>query len=239
MRHLIILVALLNPLTGFCKGSPVREVARLEQDILNNKLPDRATYALEILLGRAAKELKARGHKVEADRLLAEWKVKHRRIFYTYALATMRDIGDHQALNQWLADKYEMLEIILGVDICKSLHLSDIKTFLYTPPIVFRPSTFPMDNVQGERIDEYRRHFNEGAVYYGLVPVVSYWVIWGACTVGTSGMGAVAMLCGIAGSVGERLLATFVGPKLSDWVYNKATGGLMSSPNDWDYWEGE
>lgn len=221
---------------AYSKSSPTQEAARLEKDILNGKMPDRTTYALEVLLTRASKELTKKGHKVEADKMMMDWRTKHKRVFYGYATSTMRDIGDHAALNQWLADKYEMMELILGVDVCKSLHLSDIKTFLYTLPVVFRPCTFPMDAVQGERVDEYRRHFNEGSVYYGLTPVVTYWVVWGACTYGTSGLGAVSMLCGLAGSLGERLFASYVGPKLSDFVYNKSCGGVMGS-GDWDYWE--
>lgn len=234
MKRLLLVLLCLFCIQCFPKGSPVKEAARLEQDIFNGRFPDRATYALEVLLKRAAYELGRKGYKVEGEKLLTEWRTKHKRTFYTYAVATMRDIGDHASLNQWLAEKYELMELILGVALCKNTHLSDIKTFLYTPPIVFRPSSFPMDMVGGERIDEYRRHFNEGSVYYGLAPVTLYWVVSGVCLVGTSGIGSV--VCGLAAGVGERLFASFVGGKISDWVFNKANGTMMSNPNDWDYW---
>lgn len=237
MRNLIVVLLCLLCLKAMPKGTPAREAARLEQDVLMGKMPDRVTYALEVLLNRASVELKKKGYKYEADQMMSEWRTKHKRTFLLYATASLRDIGDHAALNQFLGDKLKMLELILGTATMKATHLSDLYTFIFTPPIVFRPASFPMDGVSGERIDEYRRHFNEGGAYYGLVPVSLYWIATGACLVGTSGIGSI--LCGAAATVGEKLFATFIGPKLSDWVFNKANGIMIADPNEWQYWESE
>lgn len=128
-----------------------------------------------------------------------------------------RDIGDHKPLVEWLATFYDRLEFILGVGVCKATHLSDIKTFNFCIPVVFKPCTFPMDGVTGERSDEYKRHFAEGDVYYGLLPVTVYWLAEVPCL-----MAGGAIVCGIVSGGAEYLVAKFVAPKVSDRVFERA-----------------
>lgn len=203
-------------------GTPLQHSARVEQDILNGKLAARTEEAMTNLIGVAYGELRKKGHKYEAETMQNEWYSTYRQMFRNYANA-MRDIGDHKPLSQWLADKYTMLEMVLGVTACKQTHLSDIKTFNFTIPVVFRPCTFPMDAIGGERINEYRNHFSEGQTYYGLVPVTTYWVVYGVTTAATMG-GGFMFVAGLAGSLAEKLIAV-VTPKMSDKVYNKFCGG--------------
>lgn len=201
---------------------PMSESAKIETDIENGKLAQRTQKALDTVLGVASGELRRHGHYAEADNLDMEYWNTYRDAFMSYFMGEDRDIGDHKPISQWLADKYDMLELLLGVGVCKQTHLSDIKTFNFTIPIVFRPCTFPMDSVLGVRIDEYRNHFSEGDVYYGLVPVVTYWVVYGVTTAATMGGGFV-FIAGIAGSLAERLIA-IVTPNLSDKVFTRACG---------------
>lgn len=198
-----------------CYSMPtaVQTAARLEQDILDGKLLTQTNIALSNLIRTAAGELRKRGHSYQGNQMETEWFDT-----YQYRLLKGRDIGDHGPLSQWLADKYNMLEFLLGVEVCKALHFSDLKTFNYCIPVVFNPCNPEWDK------EEYKRHFSEGSVYYGLVPTVSYWVLYGACGAATMGTGFIYG-CGLAGAISEKLVAMFVAPRLSDFIWDKACGG--------------
>lgn len=207
---------------------PLSESAKIEQDILEGKLADRTQKALGNIIMTAAGELRKKGHSQEASQLESEWFDRYQFDFKVFASGMSSwDIGDHKPLSKWLADKYEMLEIILGVEVCKRTHLSDLKTFNFAIPVVFRPCTFSMDAITDPRIDEYRNHFSYGSIYYGLVPVVTYWVVYGVVTASTMGTGFV-FIAGAAGALAEKAIA-LVTPKLSDKVYTKFCGGEYAS----------
>jgi hypothetical protein len=184
-------------------------------------LAARSDQALDRIIAISLRELRKRGDEAWADQREEEWNSKYSG-FLTQMTSSYYDIGDHKPLVDWLASFYDHLESVLGVTVCKSLHLSDIKTFNFCIPVVFHPCTFSMDQVPGDRIDEYRNHFAEGAVYYGLVPVVTYWVIDIACMAATSGIG----LCGLAADAGEFVMGKWISPKLSDRVYKSQCGGI-------------
>lgn len=215
-----IILALFLCFPIYAKTTAAREVARFEKSILNGQLPEKSQAALGVLLNVAAAELVKHDHFVEAEQLVSDWNNRYSKSYLAFA-RNSRDIGDHQAWFPWLADKLNMLRLLLGDDILRMTHISDLYTFVYAPYVVFRPCTFNMDFVTGERIDEYRRHFNEGDSFYGLTSVCVYWLTYGAVTGATMGTGWV-FISGAIGSVAEKLYATFVGGKLSDWTYNKS-----------------
>lgn len=217
------------------RTTPAREVARFEQDVLDGALPERTQKALNTLLGVAYGELTKRGHHAEAEKMISEWRSTYSEQFLLFASSSARDIGDHQSWFPWLADKFQMMRFILGDEVMSATHLSDIYVFLYAPPVVFRPCSFSMDLVPGERIDEYRRHFNMGSSFYGLTSVVVYWGVYAAVTAASSGT-AFVFISGIVATIGEKLYANFVGGRLSDWVYNSACSeGFASNPNNQYY----
>jgi len=198
-------------------NSKAREL-RMEldrQDLL--PLARRTDWALANIVSRATEELRRQGFREMADRYDAEYFFQFSS--YLSRAVESRDIGDHKPLIEWLADFYNKLEAILGVSVCKSLHLSDIKTLNYCIPVVFKPCTFLMDQVTITRKDEYRNHFSGGAIYYGLVPVLTYWVIDIPCMVGTSGIAA--FLCGPAANAGEYAMYKWLAPKLSDNLFDR------------------
>lgn len=205
------------------KISPLMESANLERDIKIGKMAERAEKALGTMLSVAEAELSKRGHARDAQVMDFEWNNQFKFTFRNFASGMNKDIGDHAGLSQWLTDKYNMIEAVLGKDICKQTHLSDIKTFNHTIPVVFRPCTFPMDSVPGDRISEYRRHFSEGEELYGLVPVTGFWICYAAITFGSSG--TFVYFAGILSSIAEKAIS-FVTPDLSDFVYTKACGGI-------------
>lgn len=177
---------------------------------------------IEHMVNRGLERLEAAGDREGAHfhRFLFNTEMKG---YLTRMVAAQRggymDIGDHpeQVLSTWLRDFYERLELILGVTICKATHLSDIKSINSTVKIVFKPCSFEMDLVSGERIDEYRRHFNAGEVYYGLVPVAVWWLVDVPLL-----MTPAAMFAGTIASAVQFGISKTVGPKLSDLVYTKS-----------------
>lgn len=183
-------------------------------------MPARTERALSMLLKVAAGELRQKGFRGAAEDLEDEWENKYRAVLKEYTKEIYSyDIGDHKPLSQWLAEKYAVLELLLGVEACKRTHLSDLKTFNFTIPVVFRPCTFEMDLVLGERKAEYVKHFNEGEVYYGLFPVTAYWGAYASCGFATAGSGFV-LVCGLAGTAAEKLAAR-VGDNIGERIWNR------------------
>ncbi len=198
-----------------------KTVARgVRDDVDRNGLKAIATYsdrALDALVNRACDELEKAGDTDYANYHRSDWKLNFSGLWH---LDDSHDIGDHpeEALSSWLDSFYAHVEFVLGVDLCRSLHISDIKSINDTVKIVFHACTFPMDAVLGSREDEYRNHFNEGQVYYGLTPVVVYW----ACEIGMMAAGApVPFVC----SAAEFAYAKFLGGRLSDMIFSRACGG--------------
>lgn len=221
---LTIWFALLCGPMSFSDYSPLMESARFEQDIRSGrlkKLADKTDVALNTLIRVAIGELKKRNKIKEAQVLSDEWEYKYRNSFKTYIYS--RDIGDHAGLSQWLTEKYRMLELILGKEVCKKTHLSDMHTFNHAIPVVFRPCTFPMDAVTIPRKDEYRNHFSYGEDYYGLTPVVVFWTTYVAVTAASSGTGFV-YFSGMIANLAEKAIS-LVTPGLSDFVFKTACGG--------------
>jgi hypothetical protein len=186
--------------------------------------------ALDRVVRLALSNAAASGDALWAAQRLAEWELRYQG-WITRRLFT-DDIGDHNPLSLWLANLYDHVEALLGVDLCRILHLSDIKTFNFCIPVVFRPCTFPMDAVTGSRELEWIRHFDEGAIYYGLFPVVLYWIADIACSVGTYGGGAM-WLCGPIAGFAEWLTGTFSGG-FGAFIFEQAcpsvTSGLDHKP---------
>lgn len=219
MKKLLFVVSLLFVMTLARASTPFDQARQMEDDVLEGRLFLRSEKALNQLMKVAIAELYKQDKK-QALILKYEWETKYRAMYFVYE--TNRDIGDHYPLNKWLAEKYELLELTLGINLMRLTRLVDIKTFLYCPQIVFRPCSFNMDSVEGERIDEYRNHFGYGEKYTGLVPVTTYWVTYAAVTAGS--YGTFIYLAGIAGAAAERIMI-LISPKLSDKVYNRACGG--------------
>lgn len=187
-------------------------------------LAKRYDWALDHIMERAARELKKRGHHDLADEATATWNF-HYRGFLTRMVGEGRDIGDHAPLFDWLKSFYLKVELVLGREVCKSLHISDLHTLNHGIPVVFKPCSFPMDSVPLTRKMEYQQHFNGDFApqgFYGVLPVLVYWVIDIPCMVGTAGLAA--LLCGPAASVGEYLTYRTIGPKISNRIFDRVCG---------------
>jgi hypothetical protein len=206
------------------KTSGIKEARlRLKQikaDLSDGRLDTlavRGDWAIQEMVKRGVQALNDAGDPDGAYIFDFNYRTQYRG--FLTRMVQFKDIGDHKPLIQFLADFYNRIVFVIGIDACKALHLSDIYTFTYAIPVVFRPASFPMDAVTGLRIDEYRRHFAQGRVYYGLVSALVWWSIDVPMMFTPA-----ALLAGIAASAGEYLAANFVLPKLSDVVYHLAGG---------------
>lgn len=171
-------------------------------------------------LQKAIDELNRRGYVADANIIQDEWQSKFGGSLFTQG----RDIGDHKGISDWITETYRRIELILGASFCVESHIAAMLTFNNGIPVVLHPCTFPMDGVSGEPIDEYRRNFAgkspvSDSKYNGVVPEACYFACEIACLAATSGIGSI--LCGGAATVGEKLMATFVAPKLADRIYSK------------------
>ena len=197
-----------------------RFAREIRDDIQNGRMSAmarRTDEAIKYMIQRGNEELRKRGDYDGA--YFFEFKYQTEFSGYlTKMVVSDRNIGDHKPLSTFLADYYNRLEFIIGVDMCKALHLSDIKTLNFCLPVVFKPCSFDMGTVTIARKDEYRKHFAQDDVYYGLVPVVVYWVIDVPCMMFTAGIGA--LFCGPIAGVAEYGMANFLAPKLSDSLFD-------------------
>lgn len=180
-------------------------------------IAEKTDFAIEQIITRSVAALRDQDFDDDADKIEKEFVP-----FKNYLSRSFgsRDIGDHDPLILWLAVVYEGIELKLGVEVCKALHISDIKTLNFCIPIVFKPCTFPMGLVAISRQEEYKNHFAKGLVYYGLIPVITYWAIDIGCLAATSGAGS--FLCGLGATLGERLMGNRLAPRLSDLVFTRA-----------------
>lgn len=201
--------------TEDCGEREGRQYSKAINDL--KSLAEKSDTALDSMIRVAVVNLRATNEfaMADADQLEYEWNTTYK----GYLSRHYRDIGDHSPLLSWLAKWYDIIEASLGVQTCKALHLSDIKTLNFAIPVVFKPCTFPMDAITIPREDEYRKHFAMGDVYYGLTPVIGYWAITIACWGGTSGAGS--FLCTIAATGAEYALGHWIAPHLSDFIYER------------------
>lgn len=226
MKRLTTLLALSFLMVGSIRATALQsEVLRIRNEIASGKM-DAVAQNTEAMLWSIVKvanaNLKAKGRVDLATKYEYEWNNKYKGMLVNRAKLHFiyGDIGDHHPLVQWLADFYNTVEATLGIEVCKMLHISDIKSVNFSIPVVFRPCTFPMDAVTISRIYEYKNHFAEGAVYYGLVPVVTWWAVSIGCWSGTAGVGS--FLCGIAATGAEWTMGKIVAPNLSNFVFRSA-----------------
>lgn len=172
-------------------------------------LANRTDQALDAVLKVSITNLNRKGFRSLA-REVDQGRMKFRGEVTRLTMNPSRDIGDFEPLSDWLAGIYDKIEAALGYEICRALRISDIKTFNYTIPIVFRPCSVDMD--------EYELHFVHDAKYRGLFPVVVYWVSSMTCNMATFGAGAF-FICSPISMLIEMGADRWVGPWLSPRIW--------------------
>lgn len=181
-------------------GSVARKEAEdFRSEAKRGTMSVRTTYALDAIVRFAAFKLRQAGSVDQAELLLKEWEDQ-----FQYSLFGIRDIGDHAPLNQWLAEKYAVLEFILGEPMCRALRLEDIKILNYAIPVVFSC----IDKVDEA---EFELHF------VPFASVVVYWSSFFGCVGGTWGTGF--LWCSPIAWGAEFLTKRFVAPAVNEPVW--------------------
>ena len=176
------------------------EIARLLKENRMTEVQYRTNFALNAMIRRGVAELRKKGHHEEADKIEGQWTNR-----YSKFLLRM-GIGDFEPLSDWLSAIYITLELLLGENLMRALHLDDIHILNHTIPVVFAPCRGPWVK------EDYAEHFG------ALSGVVGYWSIFIGCTLSTSGLGL--FFCSPAGMLGELVLSRLLGPGVGRSVYS-------------------
>lgn len=192
--------------------------------------------SLSRIIKVASWALDRRGYHTDAKKIREQYDELYSHAVFNYALDIVPvGMGDHAPLSQWLADWYNKLEAKLGPTVMRVTNLEDIKILNYTIPVVFHPKGY-----NGEWWDmmDYRDHFagNRTKLFYpltehdGLAGVVTYWGVWGVCVAATWGAGAITFICSPIAEVSNFGVGKYIAPKVSDWIYCRATDGGPGCP---------
>lgn len=181
----------------------------------------RAAYtdkAIGNMIKRADTVLRYKGFALEADKISVEYQTHYRTAVVDYVVGK-KELGDHPPLSKWLTTVHEKIEDLIGTYLCKYFHLHDIYIFNYTVPVVFHPELYKQR--------EYLKHFagRHQAFfmwdYHGLAGVVTYWIVNIACSAGTSGMGAVAFVCGPISDLSEHYMDLDIAPPIATKIWER------------------
>jgi hypothetical protein len=174
-----------------------------------------AQSALNKMVRTGTEALRLKGFAEDADRLQREWNQNYSLYLVTFGFF---DVGDHQPLNQWLADFVKQLRERLGDPVLKVLHLDDVDAMNYTIPVVFQPTG---DRRNGDKWDrmEYGKHFVPFAT------IVTYWGSLYACKYIAQEHPGVKGYCGQIANILRNGMRNYVAIRLSNYIYDKATSG--------------
>jgi len=210
MKYLVTLILLLQTITIAGPKDKIEE--RLELNISSfATLSYTTNAAISAIVHVATHELERTGSPHLAKRLREEWKQFDG--YLTDAVVTKRDIGWFKPLIEWLSLFYETVELALGLEICRALRLSDLKTINHGIVVVFRPCYFG--------INEFKLHFIHDSKYRGFAPVITYWSAAIACTTALHGAGYY-LICSPAAMVLERVVDKKIAPKVAPKLYDLA-----------------
>ena len=170
----------------------------------------RANTAIRAMIKVGVTNLYRNNYVYEAKKLETEWAALDGKLIK--AVET-RSIGDFKPISDWLALAYEILEAKLGLDVCETLRLTDLKTLNYCIPVCFKPCFYGYTN--------FYDHFVTDDRYKGLAPVISYWATVITCDMALYGAGYF-FVCSPVGTLVERAVknrvAPWAAPKLYDMV---------------------
>lgn len=226
MKYLFLLVLCLPIFANECSNNDTDEcghqysrrygkaISRLQDIRIKTDASLDAMIRVAVVNMKAQQNLSA----MDAEMIEYAWNNEYKGML----LDESRDIG-HIYLSKFLEDSYDKIEKALGVEVCKALHLSDIKTVNCALAVIFNPCKYDMTGVLESRKQDYRDHFAKGQVYYGLVPVVTWWAISIGCWSGTAGIAS--FVCSIAASGAEYLMGNVLAPPLSDRIFNAMCPG--------------
>jgi hypothetical protein len=179
--------------------------------------------AMAALINQAANVMEHYGYGREATKIRAEYEKDYKTayvgIFLDGGIRT-KEIGDGKPLSRWLVEVHETIENSIGLFLCKHFHLHSIHVLNYGIPTILNPE----DHNLKDYLDAFSGHLIWGFFWEhaGVSGTVTYWVVNTACTMGTSGMGMVAYVCGFISGYAETTMDGRIAPHIGERIWNRA-----------------
>lgn len=187
-------------------------VDQVKNDAKMKRLAIRTDAVLKTIIEHAAAKLEEEGFTEESQRILMQYRGAYEGYLMRHTQGDYK-VGDFAPLLSWIDTWYKKVEFILGKSACRMLHISDLYALNHEIPVVFDPCN------KNRTILDFKEHFAGDDNYDGLFPILVYWTTFVGCEVGSGGVGTIAWFCGIFGSAGEYLAATFVAPGLANTIW--------------------
>lgn len=181
-----------------------------KERLRNGEVEGVLRQGLEIIVRAATHVLENEGHEDFAQVKLNEWEASFS--LHTVPVGLL-DLGEHSPLSQWLDDFYKGLEARLSSKVIRFFNLDDIRTFNYGIPVSVHPWSNPWEGGEWGS-DEYADHFVPTSA------AATYWISQQVCSLGIPLPYSLA--CGLAARIPRFAMKHFVGPKISDLVYEAA-----------------
>ncbi len=174
--------------------------------------------AMNTVVAKALSALHSEGFVDLARKNSVEWTREYSDFLLRRKLF---DLGDHRPLLQFLVRFNSTLEATIGKKAAHQGILGDIYDVNYAIPVTFTPRGTGRTNSTARDRIEYRKHF------VPLTNVVIYWSSRVACekVMRSNDQGAEAKkLCGFVADKLRVASNLYIGPKLSNYVFQKANG---------------
>lgn len=172
-------------------------------------------------------ELLRRAGDVDSAYII-QWNYDHDYRGYLKRMVLGRQITDnaHKPLIQFIDDAYNQMLAVVGLAAMKAAHISDIYVLNRTLSVAFNPCAFDMTGItdSSDRKTEYRNCVNRDRTYYGDLPIATFWIATVACESAAASAPGLGFLCGFVSSGAEYVMATFLGPHISDFIFQSACG---------------
>lgn len=176
------------------------------------QLAIRSEEALDAIFKISILNLKRHGYRELAREIKQEWDDRRGDLIWLSLGLDEggRPIGDFAPLSMWLGEVYDRIEAALGLELCRLLRISDLKSLNYGLRVVFTPCY--------HGLVEFELHFIHDDKYRGVLPVVAYWSTVITCSVATFGAGIIGFICSPIAMLVEagtdRVIAPWLAPKL-------------------------
>ena len=179
--------------------------------------------AMAALINQAANVMEHYGYGREATKIRAEYARDYSTSFAAMFLddgTRDKEIGDRPPLSKWLDDVHTKIEDSIGEYLCKAFHLHSLYVLNYATPTVFHPELYG----KKDYLDAFAGHLIWGFFWehHGVSGIVTYWLVNTACTMGTSGMGMVAYVCGWISGYAETAMDVRIAPPIGERIWERA-----------------
>lgn len=210
-KALFIILSIIN--LGTLKANETKQLEiQAEMNISGfGNLSYTTNKAITSIIELSAHELRKQEKHELAKKLETEWRKLDG--YLIDVVVNNRDIGWFKPLIEWLAVTYELIELELGLELCRALRISDLKTINHGIIVVFRPCYYGLK--------EFTLHFVHDDKYRGFAPVISYWAAALSCTAALHGAGYF-FVCSPTAMLIERVVDKRIAPKVAPKIYNAA-----------------